>query len=98
MKIGWDHTTAPELNQKDYYFFYVFNAKRVSYGSVTIGNYAVNKLTCDVWDWDNEKLVDDAALQRAQTALRQTHDIDEGTIERFRSRPFSIRAKTGSSQ
>jgi hypothetical protein len=55
--IGLEQQTGAQLNQADYYYFWVYNAKRQQPGgSVTIGYYAVNKHTADVWDTDPAKI------------------------------------------
>ncbi len=86
--VGWDHTISARLNQTDYFFFYLFNSKRRSSGSVTVGNYAVNKHTGDVWDQTEEKLLRGAELEGVQKILRDQHRITEQVILEFRSRPL----------
>jgi len=46
MDVGIELQTSPQLNQADYYYFWMYNAKREqTSGWVTIGYYAVNKHT-----------------------------------------------------
>ncbi len=87
--IGMEAQSSAQLNQADYYYFWVYNAKREqSYGSVTIGYYAVNKHTAQVWDTDEEKQLSSKLLLGVQKIIRESHHIDEGTMEKYRSRPF----------
>lgn len=48
--IAMELQTSAKLNQDDYYFFWVYDSVRHSNGSVTVGYYAVNKHTAEVWD------------------------------------------------
>ena len=48
--IAMQRQTSVKLNQADYYFFWVYDSERHSNGSVTVGYYAVNKHTAQVWD------------------------------------------------
>jgi hypothetical protein len=91
MDIGWELQTAKELNQADYYTFWVYNAKRVVNGSVTIGYFAINKHTADIWEATSEEPVTSTELEGIQTILRKIHYIDEDTINRYRLRPLSSR-------
>src|ERR1700722_5609208 len=45
MIVKWDAKSVATMNNKDYYFFWVFNAtaqKAADIGSISVGNYAVN--------------------------------------------------------
>jgi hypothetical protein len=86
MDIGWELETSPELNQQDFYTFWVVNSKRPNVqGSVTIGYFSVNKHTADVWDNDNEKIVSTAELEGIKKILRQAHHIDDLALRKFGS-------------
>lgn len=88
--VGWELQTSPDLNQEDYFVFWVVNSKRPNVvGSVTIGYYGVNKRTADVWDDNFGKFVEGKELKGVQAILRRAHHIDEATIRQYRSRrPF----------
>lgn len=86
MEIGWEEQTSSKLNQNDYYTFWVYNARRKSYGSVTVGYFAVNKHTADVWDADSETLVLTPEIKGVQKILRDAHHIASATIEKYRGR------------
>lgn len=87
--IGMEQQTSAQLNRADYYYFWVYNAKRgPPHGSVTIGYYAVNKYTGDVWDIDGKKQLSSKLLEGVQRIVRGSHHIGEDTIARYRGRPF----------
>jgi hypothetical protein len=86
--IAMEQQTSAQLNQADYYYFWVYNAKRQSNGSVTIGYYAVNKHTADVWDTVEQKRTSSKLMVGVQRIIRESHHIDEDTMEKYRSRPF----------
>ena len=89
-EVGWEQTTGPTLNQKDYYYFWVYNATRHNpNGSVTIGNFAVNKHTADVLDDDASPavLLDSKELRGVQRILRRAHHIGQDQIKRYRHCP-----------
>jgi hypothetical protein len=89
LDIAMEAQSSPHLNQADYYYFWVYNAKReLANGSVTIGYYAVNKHTADVWDTDEKRKLSSKPLLGVQKIVRESHHIDEGTMEKYRSRPF----------
>ncbi len=85
--IGWELQTSPDLNQKNYFVFWVVNSKRPNVnGSVAIGYYSVNKNTADIWDDNFGSFVKGAELEGVQAILRRAHHIDDATIEQYRSR------------
>lgn len=87
MDIGWEQTTSPDLNLRDFYFFWVYNSKRESSGSVTIGHFAVNKHTGDVWNAMTSKKIASAELAGVQRILRKAHRIDADLVKRHSSPP-----------
>ena len=86
--IGMELQTGAKLNQSDYYYFFVYNSKRESHGSNTVGYVAVNKRTADVWDTDLNKRLTSKVLVGVQETIRQSHAIDTATIEKYRGKPF----------
>lgn len=87
MDIGWELETSPQLNQQDFFVFWVVNAKRKHpHGSVTIGFFSVNRHTADVWSNDLGKFVSTTELSGIQKILRTAHHIDQPTIEKFKNR------------
>src|SRR5208282_5971655 len=72
MDIRWELQTSPKLNQRDFYTYWIVNSKRPNVeGSVTVGYFSVNKHTAEVWDNDNEKVVETGELQGVQRILRR---------------------------
>ena len=89
MDVGWEEDSTPANNQKDYYYFFVYNAKRpAETANVTIGHFAVNKHTADVWDAITFEAVSSKEISGIQRILRRAHRIDQKTIERYRSVVF----------
>jgi hypothetical protein len=89
LDIAMEAQTSAQLNQADYHYFWVYNVKRKqSDGSVTIGYYAVNKHTAEVWDTDEKKQISSKLVLGIQRILRESHHIDEAAMEKYRSRPF----------
>ena len=87
--IAMEAQSSAQLNQADYYYFWVYDAKRREpSGSVTVGYYAVNRHTADVWDADLREPVSSRVLSGVQAIIRESRHIDRGTIEKYRSRPF----------
>lgn len=89
--VGWELQTSPELNQEDFFVFWVVNAKRPNVqGSVTIGYYGINKHTADIWEDNFQRFVSGKELEGVQNILRRAHHIDQTIIEKYRSRrPFT---------
>ena len=86
--IAMEQQTSAQLNQADYYYFWVYDAKRQSNGSVTIGYYAVNKYTGDVWDTVEKRKLSGEVLLGVQKIVQQSHHIDEDTMRHHRNKPF----------
>jgi hypothetical protein len=89
LDIAMERQTNRQLNQGDYYYFWVYDAKREqSSSSVTIGYYAVNKHTGQVWDTDEKKQITSSLIRGVQALIRRSHNIDEATIEKYGNSPF----------
>jgi len=97
MDVKWDVQSVPTMNNTDYYFFWIYNAtaqKARDIGSISVGNYAVNKHTADVRVWqvshdvsygDDGVLVTTNELERLQEELRAKQRIDSTAIQQYRS-------------
>lgn len=97
IEVKWDVQSVPTMNNKDYYFFWIYNVtaqREGDIGSISVGNYAVNKRTADVRVWqvshdisygNDGALVSTNELGRLQEALRKKHGINSGLIEQYRS-------------
>lgn len=90
--ISMEQQTSAQLNQADYYYFWVYEAydpkRQESSGSVTIGYYAVNKYTGDVWDTVQRKPLSSKLLLGVQRIVRESHHIGKDTMDKYRNRPF----------
>src|SRR5258707_1912206 len=97
MDVRWDVQAVPTMNNRDYYFFWIYNAtaqKERDIGSISVGNYAVNKHTADVRLWqvshdvsfgDDGALITGKELERLQEELRKKHGITSASIQEYRS-------------
>ena len=97
MVVKWDVQAGRTMNNKVYYFFWIYNVtaqKQGDIGSISVGNYAVNKHTADVRAWqvshdvsygDDGVPVTTNELERVQEELRKRHGIDSTTIQQYRS-------------
>src|SRR5579863_6456895 len=89
LDIAMEAQTSAQLDQENYYYFWVYNVKREqSEGPVTVGYYAVNKHTAEVWDTNEKKQISSKLISGVQGIIRESHHIDKGTTERYHSRPF----------
>jgi hypothetical protein len=96
MEVKWDVQAVPTMNNKVYYFFWIYNVtaqKARDIGWISVGNYAVNKHTADVRVWhvsddvsygDDGVLVTTNELERLQAELRKKHCIDSTSIQEYR--------------
>jgi hypothetical protein len=97
MEVMWDVQAVPTMNNRDYYFFWIYNAtaqKERDIGSISVGNYAVNKHTADVRVWhvseevlhgDDGALVNTNELERLQEELRKKHGINSALVQQYRA-------------
>ena len=84
MDIGWELQTSSKLDQNDFYIFWVINNKRQNvHGSNTIGYYAVNKHTADVWSMDQNEFVSATELDGVRALVRKTHSITDPVIQKY---------------
>jgi hypothetical protein len=96
MDVKWDVQSNSTMNNTVYYFFWIYNVtaqKQGDIGSISVGNYAVNKHTADVRVWqvsdevsygDDGALVATNELQRLQEVLRKKHGIESPSIHEYR--------------
>jgi len=89
MEIGWQRETSQKWNQHDFYFFWVYNAMRSEAGSVTVGTFAVNKHTGDIWHVLLQEQVESQEIKGVQRILRRTHGIDDRKLHKYANRPLS---------
>jgi hypothetical protein len=94
--VKWDSQSVPAMNNRDYYFFAVYNCTAQAsgdIGSIVVGNYAVNKQTGDVRVWkvshdvfygDDGTLVAGTELDQLQDELRKKHGIDSASVQKYR--------------
>ncbi len=86
--VAMDVQTSHELNQEDYFYFWVYDTQPNPNGSATIGYYAVNKYTADVWDVSvDERQLASPVLDGVQRILRRAHNIDDATLAEYGNRP-----------
>lgn len=97
MDVKWDVQAVPTMNNRDYYFFWIYNAtaqKERDIGSISVGNYAVNKHTADVRVWhvsdevfhgDDGALVNTNELEQSQEELRKKHGINFTIVQQYRT-------------
>lgn len=84
--MGWEQNTGPALNHSDYYHFWVVHTLPTE-GSKTVGHYAVNKHTADVWiEVPEPEMVTSPLLEGIQRILRKAHHIETPTILKYRNR------------
>ncbi len=103
MDLKWDVQAVPSMNNRDYYFFWIYNVtaqKERDIGSISVGNYAVNKHTADVRVWqvshdvfheDDGVLVTSNELERLQDELRRKRGIDSRLIQEYRFEHLATR-------
>lgn len=96
MCVKWDVQAGPTMNDKDYYFFWIYNTtaqRQRDIGSISVGNYAVNKHTADIRAWhvsdevfhgNDGELVATNELEQLQEELRKKHGLDSTLIHEYR--------------
>jgi hypothetical protein len=85
-KVGWELQSNPELNEKDFFIFYVYDLSAPDSGSPTIGYFAINKHTAEVWDMSAGRSVQSEDLLAVQKILRRGHCVDESVLKTYSSR------------
>ena len=96
MVVKWDVQTGATMNDNDYYFFWIYNVtaqRQRDIGSISVGNFAVNKHTADMRAWqvsnevfhgDDGVLVTTTELEQLQEEFRKKHGIDSTLIQEYR--------------
>ena len=96
LEVAWELLDRPGLNQEDYYNFSVFPAAGEGMAASTLGDYAVNKRTADVWDRKTEEIILTEETEGVQKILRRAHAIDEEVIRKYRLRRLDTPWASGS--
>ncbi len=69
MDIGWERQPALEAERPDHYSFWVYNSRRVSAGSVTIGYYNVDRCTGVVREAETGKIVSNRLMNHIRQII-----------------------------
>jgi hypothetical protein len=83
MEISWELQDSDQFNQRDFYVFWVFNSTRQNAGSVTIGYFAVNKHTAEIWYLGTTNQVKSKEIETIQKLFHKGHKIDQQTILKY---------------
>ena len=92
-KAGKDVAWTPEVNKEYdlanfYYFWVVGSGPRKEPGSITVGYFAVNKHTGDLWEVTNAEHIAGSQLSGVQEIIRKHHNITSAVLNKFsRLRP-----------
>lgn len=86
MDGGLELQTNPKLNQREFYYFWLYNRTLEGPGSLTVGYYAVNKHSATVWDLDEERVVSNARIAGAQRIVLRGHGIGEEEVRQYSDR------------
>lgn len=92
-KVGWELQTGVQLDQKDFFVFYVYDVTAPQDSSPTIGYFGVNKHTAEVWDMNREEFVQAKDLLAVQGILRKGHCIAEELLKTYSSKRPDMRLK-----
>jgi hypothetical protein len=88
--VAWERETSAMWNQADFFYFYVMGTNPPpGTASVTVGHFAVNKHTGDLWSTVPEERVESVELRGVQEILRHAHRIGADTIARYRGTKLS---------
>ena len=75
------HRSSKE--NSDYYYFEAYNRTNSGVGSATIGHYAVNRHTAEIWLAVPKMLIMSSELKCIQEVLRRAHHISEETMKLY---------------
>ena len=87
-KAGKDVAWTPEVNKQydlaNFYYFWVVGAgQRKEPGSITVGYFAVNKHTGDMWETVNTEHITGPQLSGVQKIIREHHNITAAVLKEF---------------
>lgn len=81
--ITWTLLMNPEYDLKNFYYFWVVGSRERDYPrSNTVGYFAVNKKTGDVWEVVNMEHITSPQLAGVQKIIRKHHDISEAVLKK----------------
>jgi hypothetical protein len=95
-KVSWELQSSVKLNQNDFFVFYLYNVGAPESSSPTIGYFAVNKHTAEVWNMNSKELLHSAELLSVGEIFRRGHCIDEQTVRSYSSAKPDIASGTNS--
>ena len=84
-RVAWEEQTSSAKNQKDFYVFYVYDVSAPDNSSPTVGYFAINKHTAEVWDMGAVDFVQSNDLLAVQRIMRDSHCVDEKTLKTYTS-------------
>jgi hypothetical protein len=85
-KEGWEEQTSSALNHRDFFVFYVYDLSTPDSASPTVGYFAINKHTAEVWDIGAKEFLQSEDLLAIQRILRHGHCVDDKTLKVYTSR------------
>lgn len=85
---GKDVACTPETNKEydheNFYYFWVVGTGEAHHeGSITLGYFAVNKHTSDIWEYATMEHIQSAQLLGIQKIIRKYHHIDEAVLKKY---------------
>jgi len=86
--IDWEELELKGLNERDYWFFTIYNGPRQAKGSAPAGRFAVNKQTADVWGMDSGKMVHSPEIDAVEAVIRREHKTSATWIDYYRNHPL----------
>jgi hypothetical protein len=86
LEITLSEDKYTSLNLEDFYHFSVYSDDPKAAGSSLVGRFSVNRFTAEVWNRVTAARIQSRDLEGLQRILRNAHNIDMSTIERFGNR------------
>jgi hypothetical protein len=80
MDIGWERQPTIEKQNPGAYAFWVYNSRRPSDGSITIGYYLVNKCTGVVREDETGEVVTSPVMERVRKIMTATGKHSRGAM------------------
>jgi hypothetical protein len=84
--VAWSLETNPEYDLKNFYYFWVVgtgDGESHHEGSITVGYFAVNKHTGDVWEYATMEHINSPQLEGVQKIILKHHDIDSAVLRKY---------------
>lgn len=82
--VSWTSETNKAYDLQDFYYFWLVGSGEPHHvGSITVGYYAVNKHTGDIWETAATQHITSPELKGVQAIIRAAHHVNASILRKY---------------